>query len=145
MRSARKLAARGARADGGLRPRSSTTTRLARHAGRERATARETTLRIGLPRDALVRELRVLLDLEGLSVVTRGGEPTPLPHRDALRDGRTSGGPARRLVADAGLEDQIEIRVAGYRELADEPFDAVASIGMIEHGGARVLGIAPVG
>ena len=49
------------------------------------------------------------------------------------------------LVADAGLEDQIEIRVADYRELVDEPFDAVASIGMIEHGGARQLGIAPVG
>ncbi len=44
-----------------------------------------------------------------------------------------------------GLEDQIEIRVADYRELADEPFDAVASIGMIEHGGARQLGIAPAG
>jgi cyclopropane-fatty-acyl-phospholipid synthase len=46
---------------------------------------------------------------------------------------------ARRLVADAGLEDQIEIRVADYRELADEPFDAVASIGMIEHVGARQI------
>jgi cyclopropane-fatty-acyl-phospholipid synthase len=46
---------------------------------------------------------------------------------------------ARKLVADAGLQDRIEIRVADYRELADEPFDAVASIGMIEHVGARQI------
>ncbi len=48
---------------------------------------------------------------------------------------------ARRLVADSGLEDQIEIRVGDYRELADGPFDAVASIGMIEHVGARQIDV----
>jgi cyclopropane-fatty-acyl-phospholipid synthase len=42
---------------------------------------------------------------------------------------------ARRLVADAGLGERIEIRVADYRELSDEPFDAIASIGMAEHVG----------
>src|SRR3954469_2470608 len=42
---------------------------------------------------------------------------------------------ARQRVADAGLSDRIEIRVQDYRELAGEQFDAVASIGMVEHVG----------
>ncbi len=42
---------------------------------------------------------------------------------------------ARRRVADAGLADRVEIRVQDYRELAGESFDAVASIGMVEHVG----------
>jgi cyclopropane-fatty-acyl-phospholipid synthase len=42
---------------------------------------------------------------------------------------------ARRHVRDAGLEDRVEIRVADYRELAGERFDAIASIGMVEHVG----------
>ena len=42
---------------------------------------------------------------------------------------------ARQRVADAGLADRIEIRVQDYRELAGESFDAVASIGMVEHVG----------
>ena len=42
---------------------------------------------------------------------------------------------ARERIARAGLGDRIEIRVADYRELGDEPFDAVASIGMVEHVG----------
>jgi cyclopropane-fatty-acyl-phospholipid synthase len=42
---------------------------------------------------------------------------------------------ARRRVADAGLADRVEIRVQDYRELARESFDAVASIGMVEHVG----------
>ena len=46
---------------------------------------------------------------------------------------------ARTLVADASLQDRSEIRVGDYRELADERFDAVASIGMIEHVGARQI------
>jgi cyclopropane-fatty-acyl-phospholipid synthase len=46
---------------------------------------------------------------------------------------------ARRRVAEAGLADQVEIRVADYRELADEPFDAIASIGMVEHVGANQI------
>ncbi len=44
---------------------------------------------------------------------------------------------ARRRVAERGLEDKVDIRVADYRELGGEPFDAVASIGMVEHVGAR--------
>jgi cyclopropane-fatty-acyl-phospholipid synthase len=42
---------------------------------------------------------------------------------------------ARQRVADAGLADRIEIRVQDYRELAGENFDAIASIGMVEHVG----------
>jgi len=42
---------------------------------------------------------------------------------------------ARRRAAEAGLAERIEIRVADYRELAGERFDAVASIGMVEHVG----------
>jgi cyclopropane-fatty-acyl-phospholipid synthase len=46
---------------------------------------------------------------------------------------------ARRRVAELGLEDRVEIRVADYRELEGEPFDAVASIGMSEHVGASQI------
>jgi cyclopropane-fatty-acyl-phospholipid synthase len=42
---------------------------------------------------------------------------------------------ARRRVAEAGLSDRVEIRVQDYRELPGERFDAVASIGMVEHVG----------
>jgi cyclopropane-fatty-acyl-phospholipid synthase len=46
---------------------------------------------------------------------------------------------ARRRVADAGLGDRVEIRVADYRQLPDSPFDAIASIGMAEHVGERQI------
>ena len=42
---------------------------------------------------------------------------------------------ARERVRDAGLSERGEIRVADYRELDEEPFDAIASIGMVEHVG----------
>jgi cyclopropane-fatty-acyl-phospholipid synthase len=42
---------------------------------------------------------------------------------------------ARERVQGAGVADRVEIRVADYRELAEEPFDAIASIGMVEHVG----------
>jgi cyclopropane-fatty-acyl-phospholipid synthase len=46
---------------------------------------------------------------------------------------------ARRRVDEAGLTGRVDIRVADYRELSDEPFDAIASIGMVEHvGGNRI-------
>src|SRR3954447_16731060 len=48
---------------------------------------------------------------------------------------------ARQRVADAGLADQIEIRVQDYRELPGEQFDAVASIGMVEHVGEAQIDI----
>jgi cyclopropane-fatty-acyl-phospholipid synthase len=42
---------------------------------------------------------------------------------------------ARERAAEAGLADKIDIRVADYRELDGERFDAIASIGMAEHVG----------
>lgn len=45
---------------------------------------------------------------------------------------------AREVVAARGLSEQVEIRVADYREV-DGTFDAVASIGMVEHVGSRHL------
>jgi cyclopropane-fatty-acyl-phospholipid synthase len=43
---------------------------------------------------------------------------------------------ARERAAAAGLAERVEIRVADYRDLAGEEFDAVASIGMVEHVGS---------
>jgi cyclopropane-fatty-acyl-phospholipid synthase len=42
---------------------------------------------------------------------------------------------AREKVAAAGCGEQVEIRVADYRELPQSSFDAIASIGMSEHVG----------
>jgi cyclopropane-fatty-acyl-phospholipid synthase len=42
---------------------------------------------------------------------------------------------ARARADEAGLGDRVEIRVADYRDVAGERFDAVASIGMVEHVG----------
>ncbi len=42
---------------------------------------------------------------------------------------------ARERAERAGVSDLVEIRVMDYRELRDEPFDAIASIGMVEHVG----------
>ena len=47
---------------------------------------------------------------------------------------------ARRRVADAGLTDCVEIRLADYREVDDGPYDAISSIGMFEHVGEDQLG-----
>jgi cyclopropane-fatty-acyl-phospholipid synthase len=56
---------------------------------------------------------------------------------------------ARELVAEAGVADRVEIRVADYRTLRERPFDAISSIGMVEHVGdaqidsyAEILGAA---
>jgi cyclopropane-fatty-acyl-phospholipid synthase len=43
---------------------------------------------------------------------------------------------ARQRAAEEGVADRVEIRVMDYRELAGERFDAIASIGMVEHVGA---------
>jgi len=42
---------------------------------------------------------------------------------------------AREKVTEAGVADEVEIRVADYRELPRSSFDAIASIGMSEHVG----------
>ena len=41
----------------------------------------------------------------------------------------------RERVHEAGLQDKVQLRVADYRELAGEQFDAISSIGMVEHVG----------
>jgi cyclopropane-fatty-acyl-phospholipid synthase len=46
---------------------------------------------------------------------------------------------ARERVRAAGLEGRVTIRVQDYRELDGERFDAICSIGMVEHvGGERI-------
>jgi cyclopropane-fatty-acyl-phospholipid synthase len=47
---------------------------------------------------------------------------------------------ARERVQAAGLAEQIEIRIADYREVRDGPYDKIASVGMVEHVGAAHLG-----
>jgi cyclopropane-fatty-acyl-phospholipid synthase len=46
---------------------------------------------------------------------------------------------ARLRAAEAGLGDRIDIRVTDYRELGAERFDAIASIGMVEHVGSSQI------
>jgi cyclopropane-fatty-acyl-phospholipid synthase len=46
---------------------------------------------------------------------------------------------ARRRAAEAGVADRVEIRVQDYRDVDDGPYDAVASIGMAEHVGQKML------
>jgi cyclopropane-fatty-acyl-phospholipid synthase len=43
---------------------------------------------------------------------------------------------ARKRAAEAGVADQIDIKVMDWRELHAEPFDAISSIGMVEHVGS---------
>jgi cyclopropane-fatty-acyl-phospholipid synthase len=42
----------------------------------------------------------------------------------------------RQRAAEAGVGDRVDLRVMDYRELTDEPFDKIASIGMVEHVGS---------
>jgi cyclopropane-fatty-acyl-phospholipid synthase len=42
---------------------------------------------------------------------------------------------ARRRAKELGVEERVEFRVADYRELSGRSFDAIASIGMVEHVG----------
>jgi cyclopropane-fatty-acyl-phospholipid synthase len=46
---------------------------------------------------------------------------------------------AQKRAADAGLADRIEIRVQDYRDVHDNPFDAISSIGMAEHVGREQI------
>ncbi|MDX6685225.1 MAG: cyclopropane-fatty-acyl-phospholipid synthase, partial [Baekduia sp.] len=58
--------------------------------------------------------------------------------REMLRPGGRllNHGIARLRAEEHGVADTVEIRVMDYRELRDERFDAIASIGMVEHVGA---------
>jgi cyclopropane-fatty-acyl-phospholipid synthase len=42
---------------------------------------------------------------------------------------------AEKRVGEAGLSDQVEIRLQDYREIDDGPYDGISSIGMFEHVG----------
>ncbi len=48
---------------------------------------------------------------------------------------------ARQRAEEAGVADRVEIRVMDYRDLAGERFDAIASIGMVEHVGAANIDV----
>ncbi len=48
---------------------------------------------------------------------------------------------ARRRAEQAGVADRVEVRVMDYRDLAGERFDAIASIGMVEHVGASQIDV----
>jgi cyclopropane-fatty-acyl-phospholipid synthase len=47
---------------------------------------------------------------------------------------------ARARAAAAGLRGRVEVRVQDYRQVADGPFDKIASVGMYEHVGRAQLG-----
>ena len=46
---------------------------------------------------------------------------------------------ARARVSEAGLDHRVSIRVQDYRDFAGERFDAIASIGMVEHVGVEQI------
>jgi cyclopropane-fatty-acyl-phospholipid synthase len=48
---------------------------------------------------------------------------------------------ARKRVAERGLSDKVEIRVQDYRAIHDGPYDAVSSIGMVEHVGSSQIDV----
>ncbi|HWM53893.1 MAG TPA: cyclopropane-fatty-acyl-phospholipid synthase family protein [Solirubrobacterales bacterium] len=48
---------------------------------------------------------------------------------------------ARQRAEAAGVADRVEIRVMDYRDLAGERFDAIASIGMVEHVGVAQIDV----
>jgi len=48
---------------------------------------------------------------------------------------------ARRRAEEAGVADRVEIRVMDYRDLVGERFDAISSIGMVEHVGEAQIDV----
>jgi cyclopropane-fatty-acyl-phospholipid synthase len=48
---------------------------------------------------------------------------------------------ARQRAEEAGVADRVEIRVMDYRDLVGERFDAIASIGMVEHVGEEQIDV----
>jgi cyclopropane-fatty-acyl-phospholipid synthase len=48
---------------------------------------------------------------------------------------------ARQRVAESGLSDQVDIRLQDYRDVRGETFDAIASVGMFEHVGAKRMAL----
>jgi cyclopropane-fatty-acyl-phospholipid synthase len=64
-------------------------------------------------------------------------------HHDVSALGITLSEPQARLAAEradaAGVGDRVEIRVMDYRDLGAERFDAIASVGMVEHVGVKQI------
>ena len=52
---------------------------------------------------------------------------------------------ARRRAKELGVEDLVEFRVEDYRELEVESFDAISSIGMVEHVGEANIDVYAAG
>jgi cyclopropane-fatty-acyl-phospholipid synthase len=48
---------------------------------------------------------------------------------------------AQQRVADAGLDDRVDIRLQDYRDVRGETFDAISSVGMFEHVGAKRMAL----
>jgi cyclopropane-fatty-acyl-phospholipid synthase len=48
---------------------------------------------------------------------------------------------ARQRVADAGLSGRVDIRLQDYRDMHGEAFDAISSVGMFEHVGAKRMAL----
>jgi cyclopropane-fatty-acyl-phospholipid synthase len=48
---------------------------------------------------------------------------------------------ATRRVEEAGLSDRVEIRIADYRDMPGERYDAISSIGMVEHVGESQIDV----
>ncbi|MGH3448553.1 MAG: class I SAM-dependent methyltransferase, partial [Nocardioidaceae bacterium] len=46
----------------------------------------------------------------------------------------------RKRVAEADLQEQVDLRLQDWRDLDDPPFDAISSIGMAEHVGEERFG-----
>ncbi|MET0520357.1 MAG: cyclopropane-fatty-acyl-phospholipid synthase family protein [Jiangellaceae bacterium] len=44
---------------------------------------------------------------------------------------------ARKRVVDEGIADLVDVRVQDWRDVVDQPFDAIASVGMAEHLGSE--------
>lgn len=46
---------------------------------------------------------------------------------------------ARKRIADANLQDRVEVRLQDYREVTETDYDAISSVGMSEHVGDSKL------
>jgi len=69
----------------------------------------------------------------------RGRFIWPTPSEGAVTISPAQAELARARVREAGLEDDIEIRLADYRDTDDGPYDKIASVGMVEHVGTAQL------
>jgi cyclopropane-fatty-acyl-phospholipid synthase len=72
------------------------------------------------------------------SLVMRAAERGAFAHGITLS--RTQYDEARRRIDEAGLGDRATVELRDYRDLGAERYDAVASVGMVEHVGRERLG-----